>query len=134
MIETMPRKTHSPSALFLRLKQLREDHKLTQRDLARMSGISQPTIAAWESGRVDRLSIEAVQNLAPVYGMTPEGLMTYLRPGSHAGKRETLTDAENDALNANTLKTVERMRAQMRALDRELAALEERLTNPEEAP
>lgn len=77
MIATLPRKVQL-SEMFLRVKQLRESHKLTQSELAKITGIAEGTIKAWESGRVQDLTLDAVRRLAPAYGMTPETLTRYL--------------------------------------------------------
>lgn len=77
MLATLPRKIFL-SETFIRLKQLRELHKLTQRELADMIGTSQGTIAAWETGRVQDLDLGSIRKIAPAYGMTPEALTRYL--------------------------------------------------------
>jgi repressor LexA len=90
MLATVPRKGQL-SDVFLRLKQLRQDHNLTQLQLFRATGIAEGTIKAWESGRVQDLTLDAVRRLAPAYGMTPEALTRYLNgqpePPSTAAKQ-----------------------------------------------
>lgn len=75
--------------MFIRLKDLRAQHKLTQAELAKMAGIAEGTIKAWESGRVQDLSLDNVRKIAPAYGMTPEALTRYLNGEASAPTEPT---------------------------------------------
>ncbi len=52
--------------------QLRRSNNLTQKDLAKLSGTSQPAIARLESGNYKNLSLSFIRKVAEALGTTPE--------------------------------------------------------------
>jgi len=58
--------------LGLQIQELREKAKLTQSQLARLIGTSQPAIARMESGDYERLSITTLLRLGRALGLTLE--------------------------------------------------------------
>ncbi len=52
--------------------QLRKSNNLTQKDLAKLSGTSQPAIARLESGNYKNLSLSFIRKVAEALGTTPE--------------------------------------------------------------
>jgi transcriptional regulator with XRE-family HTH domain len=57
-------KQNQVSPIGLRIKQLRKQQKLTQRDLVEKSGVSYSTLTKIESGFVQNPTIEQVRKLA----------------------------------------------------------------------
>lgn len=57
-----------------RLKMLRKERKISQAELARISGLSQSAISAFEMGINEPTSV-SVQQLAKSFGMTPGELL-----------------------------------------------------------
>lgn len=56
-----------------RLKELREEYALTQKELAGKIGAKRGTVAAWESGRMPER--QAVERLADFFGATTDYLL-----------------------------------------------------------
>lgn len=52
--------------------QLRKSNNLTQKDLAKLAGTSQPAIARLESGNYKNLSLSFIRKVAEALGATPE--------------------------------------------------------------
>ena len=52
--------------------QLRKNSNLTQKDLARLAGTSQPAIARLESGNYKNLSLSFIRKVAEALGTVPE--------------------------------------------------------------
>lgn len=58
--------------LVLKLRELRRMRRLTQHDVARLSGIGVKTISSFETGeRIGSLKLAQLERLLAVYGMTP---------------------------------------------------------------
>ncbi len=58
--------------LVLKLRELRRLRGLTQRDVARLSGIGVKTISSFETGdRIGSLKFAQLERLLAVYGLTP---------------------------------------------------------------
>ena len=64
------------SPLRIRLPELREARSWSQAELARRSGVSQPTISAIESGKAAGVDFETLERLAVALGKTPGHLIT----------------------------------------------------------
>ena len=59
--------------LVLKLRELRRMRRLTQRDVARLSGIGVKTISSFETGdRIGSLKLAQLERLLAVYGLTPK--------------------------------------------------------------
>lgn len=57
--------------LVLKLREIRRMRGLTQRDVARLSGVGEKTISSFETGqRIDSLKIAQLRRLLRVYGLT----------------------------------------------------------------
>lgn len=57
--------------LVLKLRELRRMRRLTQRDVARLSGIGAKTISSFETGeRIGSLKLAQLERLLEVYGLT----------------------------------------------------------------
>jgi transcriptional regulator with XRE-family HTH domain len=57
--------------LVLKLRELRRLRGLTQKDVARLSGVGQKTISSFETGeRIDSLKLAQLERLLAVYGLT----------------------------------------------------------------
>ena len=52
--------------------QLRKSNNLTQKDLAKLAGTSQPAIARLESGNYKNLSLSFIRKVAEALGAVPE--------------------------------------------------------------
>lgn len=58
--------------LVLKLRELRRMRGLTQKDVARLSGVGQKTISSFETGdRIESLKLAQLERLLEVYGLTP---------------------------------------------------------------
>lgn len=58
--------------LVLKLRELRRMRGLTQRDVARLSGVGEKTISSFETGdRIKSLKLEQLEKLLGVYGLSP---------------------------------------------------------------
>lgn len=70
-----------PPAVNISIRQLRDSAGLTQRELARRLGVTQPNVARWESGRsipdlktLQRIADALDLNLAVIFSaMPPQG-------------------------------------------------------------
>lgn len=58
----------------MRIKQLREAAKLSQRDLAEMLGVSNAAVSMWESGK-NRISTGYLERLADIFGVTTDYIL-----------------------------------------------------------
>ncbi|MEA2571839.1 MAG: Helix-turn-helix domain [Acidobacteriota bacterium] len=57
--------------LVLKLREIRRLRGLSQKDVARMSGVGEKTISSFETGeRIDSLKLSQLKNLLAVYGLT----------------------------------------------------------------
>ena len=57
--------------LVLKLRELRRMRRLTQRDVARLSGVGEKTISSFETGeRIGSLKLAQLERLLAVYGLT----------------------------------------------------------------
>lgn len=63
------------SPIVLRLGELRKTAGLTQMELARRTGIDQPTISRLEQGRRNMLSLDTIDRLCVVLGCEPGDLL-----------------------------------------------------------
>ena len=65
--------------LGLYLKHLRQDAGLTQEELGNMliPNIKKSAIAKWETGRVENIRADHIQQLAKIYGISPSSLVMY---------------------------------------------------------
>ena len=57
-----------------RLKELRKKHGLTQKEIAKLIGISQSSYSNWENGNTEP-SLENVVRLAKLFGVTTDYLL-----------------------------------------------------------
>lgn len=63
--------------LVLRLREARRLKGLSQKDVARQTGIGEKTISSFETGmRIHSLKVDQLEKLATAYGMTLEQLMS----------------------------------------------------------
>ena len=58
-----------------RVKALRQQNGWSQLELARRSGVAQPTISFLEKGATRRPSVETVAKLALALGVTPDDIL-----------------------------------------------------------
>lgn len=79
-ISNMPTRTLMPgfSQLSVNLRELREEHRLTLRELAAVTGIPWGTLAGWENDRVKTINVDAIGQLARAYGLSTIDLMRRL--------------------------------------------------------
>jgi transcriptional regulator with XRE-family HTH domain len=57
--------------LVLKLREIRRMRGLSQKDVARLSGVGEKTISSFETGqRIGSLKLEQLRNLLSVYGLT----------------------------------------------------------------
>ena len=66
-------------AVNISVRQVRESAGMTQAELARRLGVSQPNVARWESGRVD-LRIHTLQRIAEALGVNLEVIFSGRSP------------------------------------------------------
>lgn len=59
-------------SLAQEVMQLRKNNNLTQKDLAKLAGTSQPAIARLESGNYKNLSLSFIRKVAEALGAVPE--------------------------------------------------------------
>lgn len=57
-----------------KIKEAREERRLTQEELAKKSGVSRPTIVALESGKTEDVKISTLQKLAAALDMTVQDI------------------------------------------------------------
>src|SRR5690348_11915517 len=99
--------------LELRLRVLRERQGLTQAQLASRVGVTQATIAHWESGETRRLKLETIDQLCRALKTSPRELIrrAHARPPMYEarirseldGLEVLITDAEDDKALKNTM-------------------------------
>lgn len=70
-----------PLPLGKRLKLLREEHDMTQTEVAKALGVGQSLVWRWEAGKVKRLRPETVTKLAQLYGVSEEYIATGINIG-----------------------------------------------------
>jgi len=59
--------------VVLKLRELRRLRRLTQRDVARLSGVGEKTISSFETGdRIGSLKLAQLERIVAVYGLTPK--------------------------------------------------------------
>jgi transcriptional regulator with XRE-family HTH domain len=59
--------------VVLKLRELRRMRRLTQRDVARLSGVGEKTISSFETGdRIGSLKLAQLERIVAVYGLTPK--------------------------------------------------------------
>jgi transcriptional regulator with XRE-family HTH domain len=57
--------------VVLKLRELRRMRRLTQKDVARLSGVGEKTISSFETGeRIGSLKLEQLERILTVYGLT----------------------------------------------------------------
>lgn len=79
-----------------RIRDLRKQKKMSQSELAKIIGVTQTTITAWETGKAEPSS-SAVANLADYFGVTTDYLLG--RPEEKKEKDSNSVDlADMDAL------------------------------------
>ena len=61
---------HAKKRAITRLRKAREDHGLTQADLARLIGTKQPAIARMEAGVISEVSFDFLVKIAWALGVT----------------------------------------------------------------
>lgn len=57
-----------------KLRNLRREHKVSQKELAEILGISQQTVASWETGRTEP-SNEFLRDIADVFNVSVDSLL-----------------------------------------------------------
>ncbi len=80
-----------------RIKQLREDKKLSQRALAQKIGVSAKAVNFWESGRVDP-SAHSISLLADEFGCTCDYLLGREDDFGNVNVMKELTETERSWL------------------------------------
>lgn len=79
------------------LKRLRMLQQLTQREVADALGVTQDTVANWESGRsVPKLTVPQFKILLKVLQVTPEELPDNFGPASLSGEEVAPTSAKEN--------------------------------------
>lgn len=59
--------------VVLKLRELRRLRRLTQKDVARLSGVGEKTISSFETGeRIGSLKLSQLERILSVYGLTPK--------------------------------------------------------------
>lgn len=75
---------------------------ITQRELGRRLGVSQPQVARWEASVYQNVALERVDAVAEVLGVRPPRVLTPLAAEATAAYTTTLPLAEPEALRALT--------------------------------
>jgi transcriptional regulator with XRE-family HTH domain len=64
--------------LVIRLRDIRHTQGLTQREVARRSGVGEKTISSFETGRrIDAIKVVHLLKLLKAYGFTPAAFFRY---------------------------------------------------------
>lgn len=58
-----------------RIKEIRADNKLTQKELGKIMGVTEATASRYESGHVDSIPISRIKALAQKYGLNPAWIL-----------------------------------------------------------
>jgi transcriptional regulator with XRE-family HTH domain len=69
----MARRSHQSSQpdVVIRLRDIRHRHGMSQKDVARLSGVGEKTVSSFETGqRIDSLKLAQLRRLLKVYGLT----------------------------------------------------------------
>jgi transcriptional regulator with XRE-family HTH domain len=66
------------SPIRVRLKETRESRSLTQVELARLSGIGQPTISNIENGKTSGIDFQVLERLADALGVNAAVLIEHI--------------------------------------------------------
>lgn len=65
------------SIMGSRIKQLREERKMTQEELGKVLGVQKSAIAKYENGRVGNMKRSSIKILAKFFGVKPTYLLGY---------------------------------------------------------
>lgn len=75
-----------------RLRQLRDEHKLSQKELAQALNVTQTAITYWETGKREP-SAEIIEKIAEYYGVNPAYIMGW--SDTRALSQETVCSSKN---------------------------------------
>jgi transcriptional regulator with XRE-family HTH domain len=78
-----------------RIKQLRKERGMTQAELAKKSGVSQPTISDYENGIAQQHRANVVLRIAAALEVTPEFLLTGTGDKSLNDMNPTLSELQD---------------------------------------
>ena len=70
----MPGRPPADPITAKRLREVRERHGMTQKDVAKAIGVSQPLVQVWESGQSAPATVH-LRSLAVLYGVTTDWLL-----------------------------------------------------------
>ena len=88
------------SAFELRLKKVRKETGMTQKEVAEKANVSLGTYRTWEQG-TSGMSLEMAYIVADVLGCTPNDLCNWYATHPRERPRQTRLDPEREALLAN---------------------------------
>ncbi len=60
-----------------RIKTLREEHNLTQTELAEMVGVTKTTVSRWETGNIETLKMNILEKLSTKFQVNPAWILGY---------------------------------------------------------
>lgn len=80
-----------------RLKELRKEKKLTQKELAKILGISKRTLAYWEKGE-SQIKNEKAEKLADFFGVTVPYLLGFIEERGYSAETTDYDDTKDKEL------------------------------------
>ena len=69
----------------IRLKSVSADKGILQKDLAKITGIRQPTLSAMNNNTVKHIPLDVLDKLCDVLDCQPADLLEYIREGERNG-------------------------------------------------
>ena len=98
-----------------RMKQLRIDHKISQREMCKRLGYTSTSIVScYESGK-RRIPYEVIVKVSEIFGVTPNYLMGYTEKSINEAKLESMGFTEEN-LNKLTPSDLNKIEAYLQAL------------------
>ncbi len=78
-----------------RIRDLRKQKRMSQTELAKLAGVSQTTVTAWETGKAEPSS-SAVSKLADIFNVTTDYLLG--RPDKQETKKDDVELSDDDVI------------------------------------
>ena len=77
-----------------RIKTLREEHNLTQTELAEIVGVTKTTVSRWETGNIETLKLNILEKLSQRFQVNPAWILGYDVQRKILSKEAETTKAE----------------------------------------
>ena len=77
-----------------RIKTLREEHNLTQTELAEIVGVTKTTVSRWETGNIETLKLSILEKLSQRFQVNPVWILGYDVQRKILSKEAETTKAE----------------------------------------